>query len=74
MSKRDFLDIEISVPCLEEQRKIGAVLKVVDSEIELLSQELAALRQQKKGLMQQLLTGKRRVKVAKTEATAEVAP
>jgi len=63
MSKRDFLDIKISVPCLEEQRKIGQCLKQADVEIRLLRQQLDALREQKKGLMQQLLTGKRRVKL-----------
>lgn len=63
MSKRDFLDIELSVPCLEEQRKIGKILKLADDEIALLSRQLDALREQKKGLMQKLLTGKVRVKV-----------
>ena len=63
MSKRDFLDIELSMPCLEEQRKIGKILKLADEEITLLSKQLNALREQKKGLMQQLLTGKVRVKV-----------
>lgn len=63
MSKRDFLDIELSVPCLEEQHKIGTMLKLADEEITLLSHQLDALKEQKKGLMQQLLTGKIRVKV-----------
>jgi type I restriction enzyme S subunit len=63
MSKKDFLNIEVAVPCLDEQRKIGENLKLADSEIELLFKKLDALREQKKGLMQQLLTGKRRVKV-----------
>lgn len=63
MSKRDFLEIEVAVPCLEEQRQIGRMLKLADEEIVLLSQQLDALREQKKGLMQQLLTGKIRVKV-----------
>ena len=63
MSKRDFLDIELSVPCLEEQRKIGKILKLADKEMILLSKLLNTLREQKKGLLQQLLTGKRRVKL-----------
>jgi type I restriction enzyme S subunit len=53
----------ISLPSLAEQRKIVAVLATVDREIELLDQQLAALREQKKGLMQKLLTGQIRVKV-----------
>jgi type I restriction enzyme, S subunit len=63
MSKKDFLKIEIAVPNLYEQRKIGHFMKLIDTEIDLLNQQLDALRRQKKGLMQQLLTGKRRVKV-----------
>lgn len=63
MSKRDFLNIQLSVPCMEEQRKIGKMLKLVDEEIALLSTQLDALWEQKKGLMQKLLTGKLRVKL-----------
>jgi len=74
LNKRDFLEIVIPVPCLEEQRKIGTLLKLVDCEIDLLSQRLNAFREQKKGLMQQLLAGKRRVRVAETEATVEIVP
>lgn len=50
-----------------EQKKIAAVLKNADQEIELLLQQLADLKQEKKALMQQLLTGKRRVKVDSSE-------
>lgn len=48
---------------IKEQQKIAAVLTNADQEIELLEQQLADLKQEKKALMQQLLTGKRRVKV-----------
>jgi len=51
----------------EEQEKIADVLDTVDSEIEVLSSEVIVLTNQKKALMQQLLTGKRRVKLDKTE-------
>ena len=44
-----------------ERRKIASVLQSCDEEIDLLGQKLAALKRQKKGLMQQLLTGKVRV-------------
>ncbi|MGR7921566.1 restriction endonuclease subunit S [Zobellella denitrificans] len=50
-------------PLLEEQQKIAAVLSAADQEITILQQKLDALKQEKKALMQQLLTGKRRVKV-----------
>jgi type I restriction enzyme, S subunit len=62
MSKKDFLNIKIPVPSLEEQRKIGQLLESADTEIRLLNQQLDAFREQKKGLMQQLLTGRVRVK------------
>jgi type I restriction enzyme S subunit len=52
-----------------EQQKIAAVLSAADDEIATLEKKLACLRGEKKALMQQLLTGKRRVKV--DEAVAE---
>ncbi|MCA9868154.1 MAG: restriction endonuclease subunit S, partial [Anaerolineales bacterium] len=55
--------IYVEVPELYEQQKIAAVLRACDDEIDLLQQKLAALEQQKKGLMQRLLTGQVRVKV-----------
>ncbi len=63
-----FLATKLSVPpTLEEQRKIAAVLSNSDQEIAALQQKLDALKQEKKALMQQLLTGKRRVKVDEME-------
>ena len=44
---------------------VDDIFKKIDLEIELLQAKLDALRQQKKGMMQQLLTGKIRVKVMK---------
>ncbi|MFD3391691.1 restriction endonuclease subunit S [Alteromonas macleodii] len=55
--------VAFSIPCIQEQEKIASVLTNADKEIELLEQQLADLKQEKKALMQQLLTGKRRVKV-----------
>jgi type I restriction enzyme S subunit len=54
-------DFHILLPSIEEQRKITAVLSAADQEIETLQQKLKGLKQEKKALMQQLLTGKRRV-------------
>src|SRR5690554_3786975 len=48
---------------IKEQQKIALVLTNADNEIGLLEQQLADLKQEKKALMQQLLTGKRRVSV-----------
>lgn len=63
LSEKDFLNFEIIVPSIEEQTAIAEVLTAADREIELAQQKLELLRQQKRGLMQQLLTGKKRVKV-----------
>ena len=56
-------NIKIKIPSLGEQQKIASVLTAADKEIELLEAKLAHFKQEKKALMQQLLTGKRRVKV-----------
>ncbi len=53
----------IPFPDREEQQKIATVLSAADQEITTLQQKLNALKQEKKALMQQLLTGKRRVVV-----------
>ena len=58
-----FANIVIGLPCREEQQKIATVLTNADKEIELLEQQLADLQQEKKSLMQVLLTGKKRVVV-----------
>ncbi|EEU9328265.1 restriction endonuclease subunit S, partial [Escherichia coli] len=59
----DIKTLKLSVPNFEEQQKIAAVLSAADTEISTLEKKLACLKNEKKALMQQLLTGKRRVKV-----------
>ncbi|EKN8283376.1 restriction endonuclease subunit S [Vibrio cholerae] len=59
--------IPVVVPVLAEQQKIASVLTAADKEIELLVAKLAHLKEEKKALMQQLLTGKRRVKIEHME-------
>lgn len=56
-----FSQIQVPVPPFEEQQKIAEILSTADKEIELLEAELEHLKEQKKGLMQLLLTGKIRV-------------
>ncbi len=51
------------IPSLPEQKAIAEVLTAADNEIATHRKKLDALRQQKRGLMQQLLTGKTRVKI-----------
>jgi type I restriction enzyme S subunit len=59
----DLLSLSIPFPTKSEQRKIAMVMKTVSSEIHLLRKELEALKTQKKGLMQKLLTGQIRVPI-----------
>lgn len=59
----DIKKIRVSIPSLPEQQKIAAVLTTADQEIDNLRAQLSRLEKEKKALMQQLLTGKRRVKV-----------
>lgn len=53
----------IPIPSITEQQKIAEILSTVDAEIDSYEQEKAKYEELKKGLMQQLLTGKIRVKV-----------
>ncbi len=50
--------LHVPLPSLPEQTRIASVLSTCDREIELLRRKEIALREQKKGLMQKLLTGK----------------
>ena len=63
VSRTNLAKMKILLPPLTEQRKITAVLTAADKEIELLEAKLAHLKDEKNALMQQLLTGKRRVKI-----------
>jgi len=63
LGQGEFAKLKIPVPSLAEQKRIVAVLSEADREIELLKQQIATLKEQKKGLMQKLLTGEIRVNV-----------
>ena len=63
LSKKYFVKLQIPFPPLTEQQKIAEILSEADAKIEKEEQEKAQLEQLKKGLMQQLLTGQKRVKV-----------
>jgi len=62
-----FQKMPINLPIMGEQRRIASVLNAADKEIDVLEAKLAHFKQEKKALMQQLLTGKRRVKVEEME-------
>lgn len=57
-----FESISFKIPDIDEQRAIAKVLNACDHELALLDRKLILLKKQKQGLMQQLLTGKVRVK------------
>jgi type I restriction enzyme, S subunit len=59
----EFALIKVFLPSVPEQKRIAEVLSTCDRKIELLERQLAALKEQKRGLMQKLLTGEVRVKV-----------
>lgn len=56
-----FIIIDCILPPIEEQQKIAAILTTQDKVIELKEKRLAEKRRQKMYLMQQLLTGKKRL-------------
>lgn len=62
VSAESIRKIKVVIPNLEEQTAIASVLVDADKEIELANEKSARLQEEKKGLMQVLLTGKRRVK------------
>ncbi|WAK04520.1 restriction endonuclease subunit S [Methylobacter sp. YRD-M1] len=68
ISQDNFKNMTVKVPSYSEQKMIGSVLCSADKEIETHQKQLVALKEQKKGLMQQLLTGKKRVQVKVEEA------
>lgn len=65
ISYDDFCIVKIPYPSIEEQTAIAQVLQAADKEINLLKAKAEKLREQKKGMMQVLLTGKVRLKVNK---------
>ena len=53
--------ISIKLPPKDEQDAIASIFMESDKEIDLAKEKLSSLQSQKRGLMQQLLTGKKRV-------------
>lgn len=56
----DFMILRLPCPSVPEQRAIAEILDACDDELRLLRAQCAALDQQKRGLMQRLLTGRTR--------------
>lgn len=60
---KDMANIRITIPKTIEQNAIWQVFVIADRELELLQVKLDRLRDEKRGLMQGLLTGRKRLKV-----------
>lgn len=58
----DFFKLNVPLLTMKEQVAIAQVLQTADREIDLLKSKAEKLREQKKGMMQLLLTGKKRLK------------
>ncbi len=63
ISFKDFATLKLPCPSVDEQNAIAEVLEIAEQELKSYETKLEALQLQKKGLMQQLLTGKIRVNV-----------
>lgn len=63
LRKNEVLSCPLTIPSLSEQKAIASVIETADQEISLQQEYLEQLQSQKKGLMQQLLTGRIRVKL-----------
>lgn len=61
LSYNGLIRMNFFIPSLKEQNAISSLLETADIEIELLEKKLDQLKLQKKGLMQVLLTGKKRL-------------
>lgn len=63
----EFFETSLHIPRADEQAAIARVINAAEAEEQAYQAQLTALRQEKAALMQQLLTGKRRVKLAESE-------
>lgn len=63
LNKSTFEGISIALPAIDEQCRIADILISIDKRIEMFEDKASNIYELKKGLMQQLLTGKTRVKI-----------
>lgn len=62
--QRDMQNLDVSLPSVNEQRKIAEILSTIDHKLELESERKGRLVRIKKGLMNDLLTGRKRLGVS----------
>ena len=63
INSKEYAILPIPIPPISEQKKISNVFKMIEKEIAVLQTQLTQFQTQKRGLMQKLLTGEKRVKV-----------
>ncbi len=70
------LKLKLPLPSLPEQQKIAEILSTVDNKLELLREEKGKFERIKQGLMNDLLTGKRRVKgdILSNQTVSQLSP
>lgn len=61
INSNEYGELKIQLPILDEQNRISSILSSIDNQIEEYEDKKIKLEELKKGLMQQLLTGKVRV-------------
>ncbi|MCE4373559.1 restriction endonuclease subunit S [Xanthomonas hortorum] len=64
----DFFKLRLHIPDVTEQRRVAVILNMAEQKEQLITAQLDKLRDEKKALMSQLLTGKRRVRLPADEA------
>ncbi|MCC6463119.1 MAG: restriction endonuclease subunit S [Saprospiraceae bacterium] len=63
VTKSTLENLVITIPNLPEQTAIAHILQTADQELQLLKAKVEKIKEQKKGMMQVLLTGKKRLKI-----------
>jgi type I restriction enzyme S subunit len=58
----EFCQVKVTIPSKKEQAEIANMISVFEDQLKLENKKLLSLQSQKRGLMQQLLTGKKRIK------------
>jgi len=61
VTPNDFFNINLNLPPIDEQKAISSILFNAYNEVVLAKNKIKSLQEQKKGLMQVLLTGKKRI-------------
>jgi type I restriction enzyme S subunit len=61
IGQEDISKVKIAIPPIPEQQKIAEILTIWDNAIDIQTRLIASLQKRKRGLMQQLLTGKKRL-------------